>query len=45
MKPPLELEIRYWDSADVRGFTCNGGLVAFDPQQANPPMRASASGF
>lgn len=20
--PPLELEIRYWDSFDVRGFTC-----------------------
>ena len=21
-KPPLELEIRYWDTADVEGFTC-----------------------
>ena len=30
-KPPLEFEIRYWDSADVRGFTCpSSGANACD---------------
>ena len=27
-KPPLELEIRYWDSFDVSGFTCSPGVNA-----------------
>ncbi len=27
-KPPLELEIRYWDSADLSGFTCSPGVNA-----------------
>jgi hypothetical protein len=27
------------------GLVDNGELVAFDPQQANPPMKASASSF
>ena len=27
-KPPLELEIRYWDSLDLSGFTCHSGVDA-----------------
>ena len=27
-KPPLELEIRYWNSADLSGFTCSPGVNA-----------------
>jgi uncharacterized protein (TIGR02001 family) len=27
-KPPLELEIRYWDSFDLSGFTCSPGVNA-----------------
>ena len=32
-KPPLELEIRYWDSGDFSGFTCppSGAGIAGSP--------------
>ena len=33
------------DRAETLGLVDNGELVAFDRQQAKPPMRASASGF
>jgi hypothetical protein len=33
------------DQAETLGLIDNGELVAFGMQQANPPMRANASGF
>jgi hypothetical protein len=39
------INLQCGDRAEMLGLVDNGELVAFDPQQANPPMRASASGF
>ena len=39
------LNLQCGDRAETLGLVDNGELVASDPQQANPPMRASASGF
>ena len=39
------INLQCGDRADMLALVDSGELVASDPQQANPPMRASASGF
>ena len=39
------INLQCGDRADMVALVDSGELVASDPQQANPPMRASASGF
>ena len=39
------INLQCGDHADTLGLVDNGELVAFDPQQAKPPIRAGASGF
>jgi hypothetical protein len=40
------INLQCGDRAEMLGLVDNGELVAFDNvQQANPPMKASASGF
>ena len=39
------INLQCGDGAEMLGLVDNGELVASDPQQANPPMKASASGF
>ena len=39
------INLQCGDQADMLALVDSGELVASDPQQANPPMRASASGF
>ena len=39
------INLQCGDRAETLSLIDNGGLVAFDPQQANPPIKASASGF
>ena len=39
------INLQCGDRAETLSLIDNGELVAFDPQQANSPMRASASGF
>ena len=39
------INLQCGDRAEMLGLVDNGELVAFDPEQTNPPMKASASGF
>jgi hypothetical protein len=39
------INLQCGDRAEMLALVDNGEPVAFDPQQANPPMKASASGF
>ena len=39
------INLQRGNRAETLSLIDNGELVAFDPQQANPPMKASASGF
>jgi hypothetical protein len=39
------INLQCGDRAEMLSLVDNGELVAFDSQEANPPMKASASGF
>ena len=39
------INLQCGDRAEMLSLVDNGELVAFDSQRANPPMKATASGF